>query len=451
MHKVTIEHFPGIDLGDTRRDERFVSIINTISTQPDSSIPRQNKRWYDTKATYSFFKNTQVSLKALRQAMMSYGAQQVADKMALLVVHDITNVSFATEAEGLGYLDNKHGRGLLGYSSIAVSPEGLPLSLLYQYTWVRPKEELGKGKKRKERKFEDKESYRWYDGIQQTNQLLGEQVHKIHIADRQADIYDVFFQSHQTNTDLLIRASINRKEASGSPVWDLVSQQPAAGKVVLDIPDPAGKKRLPVEAEVRFQPVRILRPMISENEYESVNLVAIEITELSSRKEEDKIHWKLLTSIDVKTVTEVLQCVKWYTYRWLIERFHYVLKNGTKLESLQLKQAESLQKALMVYSISAFRIMQFVYLSRKYPHVSCEVILTTSQWKVLYILIHKKNNFPEQPPTLELAVKWIGQLGGHLGRKSDGPPGLKTVWYGYLELCNAERIHQLTTQNLGNE
>jgi hypothetical protein len=454
MHKVTLAEFSAADFGDIRREKRFVSIINNISSQPGSSIPRQNETWYDTKATYEFFKNDEVSLEALRKTLMGYGARQVEKEMSLLVIHDISNIAFNNlDAEGLGYLDNKHGSGLLCYTTIASTPEGLPLSLLYQHTWTRPPEKLGKAAKRGERKFEDKESYRWYEGMQETNKLLGQSIHKIHIADRQADIYELFFNRYETKTDLLIRASVNRKESNGSPVWNLVAEQPAAATVTLDIPDRSGKKKLPVSAQIRFHPVTILRPIRSENEYESVNLTAIEIKEepTSGRKEEDMIHWKLLTSIEVKSVAEVLQCAKWYSYRWLIERFHYVLKSGTRIETLQLKQAESLQKAVMVYSIAAFRIMQLVYNSRHHPHVSCEVILTKSQWKALYVLIHREKQSPVEPPSLQQAVMWIGRLGGHLGRKSDGPPGLKTVWLGYQRLCDATMIHELTMQNLGNE
>ena len=68
MHKITIEDFKDIDLGDKRRDQRFVTIINNISSQPGSSIPRQNKSWYDVKATYEFFKNEGVSIDALRKS-----------------------------------------------------------------------------------------------------------------------------------------------------------------------------------------------------------------------------------------------------------------------------------------------------------------------------------------------------------------------------------------------
>jgi hypothetical protein len=40
----------------------------------------------------------------------------------------------------------------------------------------------------------------------------------------------------------------------------------------------------------------------------------------------------------------------------------------------------------------------------------------------------------QAPPTLQQAVKWIGRLGGHLGRKGDGMPGVKTLWRGFRDL-----------------
>ena len=451
MHKITVKDFPHLNLGDIRRDERFVTIVNNMSSQPGASIPKQNKSWYDTKATYEFFKNENVSIEELKKTMMMYGAKKVTDEMQVLIAHDISNISYNDlQAENLGYLDNKEGRGILCYSSIAVTTEGLPLSLLYQHTWTRPLEELGKSNKRKQLAFEDKESYRWYEGMKEVNELLGKGIHKIHVADREADVYELFFHAYEPNTDLLIRARHNRSLSNGSPLWNSISAEPVVATVNLDIPDKTGKKKLKVETEVRSHEVEILRPRNNKDSYESVTLTAIEIKEKNSEKknDEDIIHWKLLTTLEIKSVSDALQCVEWYTYRWLIERFHYVLKSGTKIEELQLKDAESLQKAIAVYSMAAFRVMQLVYESRHQPEVNCEVVLTKAQWVTLYMLIHGNNKIPKQPPSLQQAVMWIGRLGGHLGRKSDGPPGLKTVWQGYQQLCNAASVYELMTQKI---
>jgi hypothetical protein len=313
-------------------------------------------------------------------------------------------------------------------------------------------EEMGKTKMRKESAYEDKESYHWYKGIATVNELLGNEVHKIHIADREADIYELFFCAYENNTDLLIRAKHNRKLNDKSALWDAVAEQPVAATTLLDIPDKTGKKQVGIEVEVRYHQVEILRPKTSKNQYASVSMTAIELKQISPKLawQQEILYWKLLTTISVNTVAEALQCVKWYCYRWLIERFHYVLKSGTQIEELQLQQAASLQKAIHLYSIAAMRIMQLVYQSRQTPDVSCELVLTKEQWSVLYVLTHKTSILPDGPPTLGEAVRWIGKLGGHLARKSDGPPGLKVVWIGYRRLCDAASVYEImSTQNLG--
>jgi hypothetical protein len=448
MHKITVKDFPYLDFGDSRRDQRFVTLVDNISKQPGSSLPKQSDSWYDTKAAYNFFKNEDITLSDLGQTLSAFGVSQVKDCSQLLIIHDITNINFTLSgAEGLGYLDHGKGQGVLCYNSIATSIDGLPLALMYQHTWVREMGAIGKAKGRKGKNFEDKESYQWYKGITTVDEQLGQSVHKIHIADRQADIYELFFGAYEPQTDLLIRAHFDRKLSNGSALWNNVAQQDVKGNVSLTIPDASGKGKQQIEAAVQYEKVEILRPATSKNKYESVELTAIQVTQTGDKPDEEKLQWRLLTTLEISSLTDVLKCVRWYTYRWLIERFHYVLKSGTKIEDLQLKQAISLQKAVAVYSLAAFRIMQLVYESRQYPATSCEVLLTTAQWKTLYMLIHKSNQLPQQPPDLQQAVKWIGRLGGHLGRKSDGPPGLKTVWLGYQQLIIATALYELT--NLG--
>jgi len=271
---------------------------------------------------------------------------------------------------------------------------------------------------------------------------LGDTIQKIHIADREADIYELFFSVYDNNTDLLIRAVQNRRIEGGSTLWETLSAQNAAVEIDLEIPDKTGKKKSVIRAEVRYKDVEILRPKYNSSQYEKVSMTVIELRQVSEKQawQEEILLWKLLTTLSIENVNDALQCVKWYCFRWLIERFHYVMKSGTKIEELQLHQASSLQKAIHIYSIAAMLIMQMVYQSRETPDVSCEVVLTKEQWAVLYILKHKTAILPEQPPTLGEAVKWIARLGGHLGRKSDGPPGLKTVWLGYQRICDAANI-----------
>ena len=449
MHQVTTKDFSGLDLGDIRRNERFVAIINNISTLPGSSIPQQNCDWYDTKATYEFYKNDDISIDALRSAISSYGRSLIKEEQ-VLIAHDFCQISYNdSSAEGLGYLANAEGKGIITYNSIAISNTGVPLSLVYQDTFIRKEEDFGKAKKRRVSPFEDKESYNWYKGIRAVNTHLGENIHKIHIADREADIYELFFCAYETNTDLLIRAKHNRRLTDRSALWDAVSELKPAAKTSISIPDNGWTKRVDIDVEVRFHQVEILRPDTSKNEYKSIKMTAVELRQVSPKMEwqKEQLHWKLLTTLSVENTGEALQCVRWYCYRWLIERFHYTLKSGTRIEKLQLQKAGALQKAIHVYSIAAMRIMQLTYQARDTPDVSCEIVLSKQQWIVLYTLIHKSPPKADQIPTLGEVAKWIGRLGGHLGRKSDGPPGLKAIWTGYKRLCDAASAYLILTNS----
>lgn len=448
MHKITVKDFPGLNLGDKRRDERFVKIIENIIRRPGSSIPRHNERWYDTKATYEFFKNEDIKLEDIIGAISAFGVNQVEQKQ-LLVIHDTSTISYNDlEAEGLGYIDNAAGKGIFCHSSIAATSDGIPVGLLNQLIWSRESSELGKSAKRKQKPFEEKESYKWYEGIKSVNELLGEQMIKIHIGDRDADIYELFFNAPTEKAELLIRARHNRKTAAGSELWQHISKQKMAAEEEIVIPDRTGKRKKKVGVQIRYKEVEILSPTHKAKMYESVVLTAIEIRQKGNNK--DGIHWKLLTTLPISNAEEAKQCMRWYSYRWLIERFHYVLKSGCGIEALQLKRADSLMKAVAVYSLAAFNIMQLTYQSRQTPDVSCEVVLRRKQWEALYMLKFKTSKLPKQPPSLQEATRWLAQMGGHLGRKSDGPPGLKTVWQGYESLLQAVALYEVL-KNLGND
>jgi len=449
MHKITVKDFPTLDLGDKRRDERFVRIIENIVRHPGGSIPEHNERWYDTKATYEFFKNEDIKLEAITAAISAFGASQI-EQQKLLVIHDTSTISYNDlQAEGLGYIDNAAGKGFFCHSSIAATVNGIPLGLLNQLIWSRESSELGKSANRKQKPFEEKESFKWYRGIQSVNQQLGEGITKIHIGDREADIYELFFNMPDEKAELLIRARHNRKTAAGSELWQHISKQKVAAEEEILIPDRTGKRKRQVQVQIRYKEVEILCPVHKKGKmYESVVLTAIEIRQKGNSR--DGIHWKLLTTLAINNAEEAKQCMRWYSYRWLIERFHYVLKSGCGIEALQLKKVESLMKAVAMYSLAAFNIMQLTYQSRQMPNVSCEIALKPRQWEALYMLRFKTNKLPKQPPTLQEATKWLAQMGGYLGRKSDGPPGLKTVWLGYESLLQAVALYEVI-KNLGND
>jgi hypothetical protein len=162
---------------------------------------------------------------------------------------------------------------------------------------------------------------------------------------------------------------------------------------------------------------------------------------------EKAISWLLLTTLEVRDFEQASRCLRWYSYRWLIERYHYTLKSGCRLEQLQLETADRLERALATYAIVAWRLLWLTYEARTHPTKSIEAILPAHYWQALYCHIHQTTILPQEPPSLANCVRWIARLGGFLGRKSDGEPGVKTLWLGLQRVHDMASIWQLMSKS----
>ena len=119
---------------------------------------------------------------------------------------------------------------------------------------------------------------------------------------------------------------------------------------------------------------------------------------------------------------------------WQFERYHFVLKSGCKLEELQLETSARLRRALSLYAMVAARLLHLTYKARQEPEASCEPTVSREEWQVLWQRFCPGQPLPEQAPRLRQAVRWIARLGGFLGRKHDGEPGVKVLWRGLQTL-----------------
>jgi len=143
------------------------------------------------------------------------------------------------------------------------------------------------------------------------------------------------------------------------------------------------------------------------------------------------IEWMLWTTVAVSTAEGAWEKVDWYRCRWGIEDFHRTLKSGCRIEDRQLEDAKNLKSCLAVDLVVAWRIEYMKKLAREEPDQPCTVVFTVAEAQVLAAL--------RQPGTtamlgLREAVRVVAQLGGFLGRKSDGEPGAITLWRGLIRL-----------------
>jgi len=123
---------------------------------------------------------------------------------------------------------------------------------------------------------------------------------------------------------------------------------------------------------------------------------------------------------------------------------HLALKSGYKVEELQFETAERLEKLITLLTPLAIRVVTLRDAVRERPEAPCTEVLSDPEWRTLQAYFDKQLPGPQQPaPTLRQAALWIGRLGGHLGRKGDGLPGVRTLWIGFRDLERMTRLFQI--------
>jgi hypothetical protein len=143
----------------------------------------------------------------------------------------------------------------------------------------------------------------------------------------------------------------------------------------------------------------------------------------------------IMTSLSI-FVAKVIAVVRAYALRWRVEDFHLIWKQGCRVEQLQLETRQRLEKALVLYAGVAVRLLRLRDLARREPTAPCTEVLTEDEWQALYTqATGEAATSATVVPTIEQATKWIGRLGGHLGRKRDGMPGVRTLWRGWRDLA----------------
>jgi hypothetical protein len=428
----------------------------TLAAQPTASIPQASEDWAEAKAIYRFWDNSKVSAMGILEGYQSQVQERIAQQKVVLSIQDTTDLSFVhhpskTAAKGFGLLSGQdYLLGLKVHSTLAVSEQGVPLGILDQQVWARPPGEKRKAKQRRQRSLKEKESVRWLRS-QVTSELgIPDGVTMITVADAEADIYELMALERSESVHLLLRANHNRRlDHPSQYLKAAIAEVPVAGTTTVEVSAKDGHPPRIATLSVRYQSLSILPP---RNRPSSAQLSPIRIQVIWAHEEQppegvEPISWLLLTSLNVTSFEQACQCLRWYALRWLIERFHYVLKSGCRIEQLQLETAARIQRALATYLIVAWRLLWLTYEARVNPELSCEVALEPFEWQALYCHVHRSTTPPTQPPSLAQAVLWIARLGGFLARRHDGFPGVKTLWRGLRRLHDIAVTWQLCHSN----
>jgi Transposase Tn5 dimerisation domain len=95
----------------------------------------------------------------------------------------------------------------------------------------------------------------------------------------------------------------------------------------------------------------------------------------------------------------------------------------------------------------AWRIFSATMLARAVPEMPCSVRLALDEWHALSCAIHHCPTPPEEPPSLDQAVRWMAQLGGFVGRRRRDQPGTDTLWRGFQHFMDLTKMDRILLAN----
>ena len=460
-HTWAAQELATADFGDARLSKRFVRIVADKLANPTASIPQASGSWAATKATYRFLDSKQVTADSIRTAHADATRSRIHHHDTVLVLQDTTELLYTAHPHttGMGELDHAGSKGLKVHSALAATLDGVPLGLVSQSVWAR--KAAPKGRKARKRPQAERESQRWLTTLTEVQQAIKAPTGLIVVADREADIYPLFIEPREERTDLLVRATYNRGLVGDRKLEDVVKTVAWQGSRTVSIPGNGARAARTATVQIGWTTVQLLPPQDyprpASAPRPTLQLVVVEEREPPAGVK--PLRWLLWTTLPVTTWDEAMVVVDAYRRRWLIERYHYVLKSGCGIEQLQLETAERLERALAVWCIVAWRLLWLTYQARETPDVACSEEFARHEWEALVCTVHGTTVPPAEPPTLREAVRMIAQLGGFLARKGDGEPGVKTLWRGLTRLediaatwllLRGTTDHQLDRSLMGN-
>lgn len=421
------EEFTGAVLGDGRLNRRLIQLAARFADKPTASIPGACADWAETQAVYRFFDQASHEKRPMEwqdipDPHIARTEARMRQHTVVLCLQDTTELDFNGQAiAGLGPLSYEAQRSIYLHPTYVVTPGREPLGITDAWMWARkPKGADGK-------RPGLRESLRWTEGYERIAEtaLTMPETRLVYVADREADILELMQRAHALDNpaDWLIRAQHNRSLPEGGKLWAEVLSGESLGEIEFMLPSRHGQ----AAREVRQQ-VWARRIALPDGQGGRLWITCLIAKEMDAPEGIKPIEWRLLTNREATSFEAIAELIDWYRARWEIETFFHVLKNGCRVEALQLASIGKLELALAVYMVVAWRLARLVRFGRTHPEPEASSLLSKEEWQAAYVLAKKP--IPKTPPTLRQAIRQIAMLGGFLGRKGDGEPGVKTLWQG---------------------
>ena len=459
----------GCQFEDVRHRKRLRQLLEQFSGRVGSTPPWACEDWANTKAAYRFFANERISEANILAGHFESTRKRFAasPQSPVLVLHDTTELSYRHEdTEPIGIVMKtpagppRPGRprfhtscGILMHSSLVITQSGEPLGLAAIKFWSRDKFHGANALKRKINPtrvpIEKKESIRWLENVRQASALLGNPGRCVHIGDRESDIYELFCLARELGTHFLVRTCVDRLAGDGSSTISAeMKGSEVRGLHPIEVRGKRGETEIAI-LEMRFRRILVRPPIGKEKRYPALVLTAIHACERGKPKGRERINWKLLTDLPVRSCLDAIEKLEWYAQRWKIETFHKILKSGCKAEEAKLRTAERLVNLVAILCILSWRIFWITMLNRTSPSASPNQAFTELDQYLLDELLPNKAHTSAAPSMSHYVIK-LARLGGYLARTHDPPPGNTAIWRGLSRLTDIELGILIGVQIVGN-
>jgi hypothetical protein len=455
---------------DKRLGARFRSFIEQLSSSPGDVIPMVCQDWANTKAAYRFLDNDRVSeAEILAGHFHATRDRAAATSGPILVMHDTTEFSYKRDDVGaigktkIGVAGvDRDGKprlytacGILMHSSLAVTTDGQPLGLTAIKFWSRDKFKGANALKKRINPtrvpIEKKESIRWLDNLRQSTALLEHPASCVHIGDRESDIYELFCTAMDAGTHFLLRTCVDRLAGDGShTIAAEMAETNCKGLHRVEVRDRHGELSQ-ATLELKFRRIKVLPPIGKQSRYPTLDLTVLHATERGKPRGRERIEWKLITDLPVRSRAEAIEKLTWYAMRWKIETFHKILKSGCRAEQSKLRTAERLVNLLATFCILSWRIFWMTMLNRCTRHLKPTFAFTPLEVELLNRLTPEPHTEgSRRRPSLNSSLTQLARLGGYMNRAGDAPAGNTVIWRGLSRLTDMEIGYLLGSKNVGN-
>lgn len=436
-------------LGDTRLDARATQITKQLAANPGLTLPEAAGSDAAAEALYRFLRNPKTSLASVIEPHLAGTATRVAAAHAagapLLVVHDTSILSFATDREGLGPT-GEGGNGFFAHVSLAIRADAAhtPLGIAAVTAYVR----RGPAKRKKHTEDtppEERESFRWLQGIRTTKQRLGGG-RAIHLGDSESDTYLTMEGALEEGERFVFRANHDRIVVTEEGGRERLSSALVGLDGLVErevyVSDREAKKRgkqtkrkrnlprLGRKARLRFTARKVaLRRTESHAKRATLELNVVHVSEIDPPEGSEPVSWILYTTEPIETAQQVESIVDAYRARWRIEELFKALKTGCAFEDRQLESFDTITVALALFLPIACDLLALRAVARSEPERPASSVLGET---VLLLLQRLPQTRLGQDATVHDAMLAIARLGGHL--KQNGAPGWQVLGRGYARV-----------------